>query len=299
MGDLQIISTPQSLNGPLETWFIQNILFSGAPYALGFDSMKISSEVVVYLECGSIDYEVLKQIRMAGKRIILYQMGDELGQADLSRYREFDFVIRNYYRSDVFENVAFDNKVIWVPNGFRTGVGPRARAHIKSAGQRQGFAAFLGWISNPNSYKNERIDFAKAALACGDQLYVLPARNFAGGYNVGLYSAIMEDNIFAPCPSGNSPETIRLYDVLELGCIPIMLKHEFLFSNKALAAIGPVPFVFLDSWSELPDFFKKVKETFPQDLEKWRKQQLLCIGWWSNYKTYISGVILEAICRIH
>lgn len=299
MRNLQIISTPQSLNGPLETWFIQNILFSGAPYALGFDPIRFSGNVVVYLEFGSIDYEVINQMRKTGKRIVLFQMGDELGQADLSRYREFDFVIRNYYRSDVFENVAFDNKVIWVPNGFRSGVGPRAASKIKDVAQRQGFSAFLGWINNPNSFKNERFEFAKAAVACGDHLYVLPSSNFAGGYNVGLYSAIMEDNIYAPCPAGNSPETIRLYDALELGCIPIMLKQEFIISSKALGAIGATPFILLNSWSELPDFLASTKPITLQDMDELRRRQLACIRWWTNYKTYISEVILEAICRIH
>ncbi|WP_162785536.1 exostosin family protein [Polynucleobacter necessarius] len=51
----------------------------------------------------------------------------------------------------------------------------------------------------------------------------MPSHGFVGGYNVGLYSTIMEDSIFAPCPSGNKSETIRLYDALELGCILIFL----------------------------------------------------------------------------
>ena len=149
---------------------------------------------------------------------------------------------------------------MWAPNGFRTGVGPREPTILKNILSRQSLSAFLGWIDNPNSFDQERVSFAKAAANCGDNLFVLPSTGFAGGYNVGLYSAIMEDSIFAPCPAGNSPETIRLYDALETGSIPISLEHEFLNSKEALGRIGLVPFPLLRSWNELPDFLQAMRE---------------------------------------
>ena len=112
----------------------------------------------------------------------------------------------------------------------------------------------------------------------------MPSNGFAGGYNVGLYSAIMEDSIFVPCPSGNNPETIRLYDALELGCIPIPLPHDFLVSKAALASHGSVPFPLLESWSELPQFLIEMKVKAATNPNEILRLQQCCIDWWSNFK---------------
>lgn len=49
MQDIKIVSTPDSLNGALETWFVQNELFQGAPYSLGVDPAHIGKYPVIYL----------------------------------------------------------------------------------------------------------------------------------------------------------------------------------------------------------------------------------------------------------
>jgi len=78
---MQIISSPKTLNAILESGFIQNTLFGGAPYSTQFDPNKSTGQVVVYLELYEIDLERIKQIKASGKKVVLYHMGDEL--ADL------------------------------------------------------------------------------------------------------------------------------------------------------------------------------------------------------------------------
>lgn len=39
------------------------------------------------------------------------------------------------------------------------------------------------------------------------------------------YIALLNNTIFAPCPSGNNPETFRQYEALELGAIPILINR--------------------------------------------------------------------------
>ena len=97
----------------------------------------------------------------------------------------------------------------------------------------------------------------------------------------------MEDSIFAPCPSGNNPETIRLYDALELGCIPISLSHEFLLSKDALGMLGPVPFPVLASWAELPQFLEAMKAKALSSPAEILELQQKCINWWFNFKVAI------------
>jgi len=285
MSNFQIISTPDSLNAALETWFIQNELFGGAPYSLGVNPSQLGDSVIIYLELNQINVELIRYIKSLGNKVVLYHMGAEHLDKDFSGYAECDLVVRNYYFPSIINNSEVGKKILWAPNGFRTGVGPRDKSILKKSSQRQSLAAFLGWLNNAASYNNERASFAGPAAACGEDLYVMPSNGFAGGYNVGLYSAIMEDSIFAPCPSGNNPETIRLYDALELGCIPISLSHDFLISKDALASLGPVPFPLLRSWSELPQFLMEMKAKAISNPVEILNLQQRCIIWWSNFKT--------------
>lgn len=291
----QIIATPDSLNAGLETWFIQNELFGGASYSLGLNPELLGNSVGVYLELNQINIDLIRHIKSLGNKVVLYHMGGERLDKDISAYAECDLVIRNYYFSSIISAAGLGRKVMWAPNGFRTGVGPRAANNLKPSLQRQSIASFLGWIDNASSYNNERASFAGAAAACGENLYLMPSNGFAGGYNVGLYSAIMEDSIFTPCPSGNNPETIRLYDALELGCIPISLSHEFLLSKDALAAIGQVPFPILGSWVELPEFLENMKVKALTNPSEILDLQRSCINWWTNFKTAIQNKISERI----
>jgi len=298
MTSLQIVATPDTLNAALETWFIQNDLLGGAPYNPGFDPEKIRNSTVVYLELGEINPGLIQVLKSAGNKVALFHMGDERADKNSVLYSACDLVIRNYYFSHIVSSVTGAPKVLWAPNGFRTGVGPRSASALKQADQRQAIAAFLGWINNAASYQGERASFAKAAALCGENLFVMPSNGFAGGYNVGLYSAILEDSIFAPCPAGNSPETIRLYDALEVGAIPISLKHDFLVSEDALAAIGPVPFPMIDSWEELPSYLVQMKSMMGTNPAEIIKLQANCIDWWTRYKQAIAGRISDSIKQL-
>jgi hypothetical protein len=296
MSNLQIISTPDSLNGALETWFVQNDLFGGAPYSLGLNPDLLGDSTVVYLELNQINLDLVRHIKSLGNKVVLYHMGGERLDKDISAYPECDLVVRNYYFSSIFH--ATKDKILWAPNGFKTGVGPRDKTVLKLASQRQCLAAFLGWINNAASYNNERASFAGPASQCGENLYVMPSNGFAAGYNVGLYSAIMEDSIFAPCPAGNNPETIRLYDALELGCIPISLSHEFILSPDALALIGPAPFPILGKWAELPQFLEQMKAKALSNPVEILDLQQRCIHWWSDFKIAIQNKILKHISML-
>jgi hypothetical protein len=295
MKNLQIISSPESLNSALETWFVQNELFAGSPFSFEVNLSELDCSVVVYLELNQISIDLIRQIKSFGKKVVLYHMGGEKLDKDVSAYTECDLVVRNYYFQTIIDHSTLNGNILWAPNGFRTGVGPRKASAIKSSLQRQSIASFLGWINNADSFNNERASFSGPAAACGENLYLIPSNGFAAGYNVGLYSAIMEDSIFAPCPSGNNPETIRLYDALELGCIPISLSHPFLLSRDALGLLGSVPFPLLKSWSELPQFLEEMKlKTLANPGEIFDLQKR-CISWWSDCKLAIHKKIFSSM----
>ena len=287
-----ITSSPESLNGALETGFVRDILFQGESYSVGLNID--SDNLVKYLALVDINYEFIKNVKALDKKIILYHMGDEHGVCKNSSYLNCDLVIRNYF----FENVnskSFHPNIIWAPNGYRTGVGPRAIDFIKPVKSRTVLASFLGWLNNPSSYNNERNAFFSCASQIKDKIFLLETSGFASGYNVGLYSAIIEDSIFSPCPAGNSPETIRLYDSLELGTIPISLRHDFLNSKDALGAIGTPPFPQLEDWGQLPNFLNQMEVLARTQPDQIQGLQTECLNWWQAYKKHISSEIATRI----
>ena len=289
-----IIGNPHDLNAIQEIWFIQNVLFAGGKISIGFDPDLLNNQTVIYLELNEISSELIERLRFAKNKIVIYHMGDEFGHMNRSQYGNCDLVIRNYYFTEALRKTDA-SEVIWAPCGFKTGVGPRLSEHLKAANQRQWLASFLGWMNNSKSYQDERVHFSIAASECGENLFLLPTTGFAEGWNVGLYSIAMESSIFAPCPAGNAPETLRLYDALELGCIPISLSHEFLLSKDALASIGPVPFPILGSWDELPPFLESMKSKALSNPGEILELQQRCINWWSDFKIAMQKKISDRI----
>jgi len=285
-----IFSSPDSLNAALETGFIRDILFLKIPFSVGLNINNYDSETLIYLELFDINQQFIEHAKTRTKKIALYHMGDELCNKNKSLYAECDLVIRNYFFEKIYTK-SFHPNILWAPNGYRTGIGPREKNFVKQVKSRSVLASFLGWLNNPNSYNNERAIFFANANQTKEKIFLLESQGFASGYNVGLYSAIIEDSIFSPCPAGNSPETIRLYDSLELGAIPISLKHPFLNSVEALGAIGTPPFPQLDHWDQFPSFLSNMEDLCKTNPEKIQKMQTDCLNWWSNYKRFISNKI--------
>lgn len=330
------LSSPETLNGALETWFVQNELLGGIPISLLESGSALNidakSKHIIYLELFQINRAFIKNMHGAGNKVALIHMGDEFGTKDIAAYGDCDLILRNYYFPEMFSREDLKDRILWIPNGFKSGVGPRTRESLQPATSRQHLASFMGWIDNPDSFareresfgrmvrsirkskggrlalfsrwldrkthfNKERREFSRSTFQCED-LYLLSSSGFASGNNVGLYSAIMENSVFAPCPAGNSPETIRLYDALESGCIPISMDHLFLRSEDALAAIGPVPFPIIQSWDQLPTLLAEMKLRLEESPQKILDLQNQCVTWWASYKKYISQIICNRISQL-
>lgn len=321
----QLIGDDQTLNHAHEVRFIQDVLLGGCAYQLKSHEPQLFKKTVVYLELFNPDYQWIQTLRGKEKKIALIHMGDEFAKKDVSAYSECDLVMRSYFFPEMFDLPHLKNKILWIPGGYKSGVGPRPPQQLCLVEHRTQFAAFLGWIHNPDSFNRERDSFARvvreirknpgecymrferwfnrkrfpsqerrsfvSAALESDDLYLLSSSGFSAGKNVGLYSAMLENTIFAPCPAGNSPETIRLYDVLESGAIPISLDHEFLRSPLALGAIGRVPFPILYQWEELPSFLSTMKERLKNNPAAIQELQKNCIDWWTSYKAFIAKKI--------
>ena len=68
------------------------------------------------------------------------------------------------------------------------------------------------------------------------------------------YIPKLADTVFCPCPSGNNPETFRLYEALEVGCIPLFVRPP---EDKDFTKHGEwnsYPGVIFNSWNDLNPF---------------------------------------------
>ena len=164
-------------------------------------------------------------------------------------------------------------------------------SHPKPVAARKQFARFIGWLSNANSLNNERAHFEWAAKSCENLLQCIPTQGFAGGFSPDLYKHLMEDTIFAPCPAGNAAETIRIFDALECGCIPISLQQSFLQKQKAL--INP-PFLVLTEWNQLSQKLQELAD-LKSNLEELADLQTRTIYYWRSTKTLAQSIVKRSL----
>jgi hypothetical protein len=282
MRPIFLITNEQTSNKILESWFVQNLFLQGLPLGWESESELLSGATVVYLEVGKPNAALIRSLAARGNNLVLYHMGDEVGaNFDRDCYLECDLVLRNYYLAPIFDDPDLRAKTIWVPNGFKSGIGPRQPETLRKASRRRFLSSFLGWIDNKTAYGNERVGFRDMALRHPADVLLRQTPHFGGGYSPGLYVMTMEHSIFAPCPAGNSPETIRLYDALELGCIPVSLDHDFLRSGAAL--VHP-PFPVVSSWLEFPTLMARMRDLRTAKPDALDAMQAECLEWWGTLK---------------
>ena len=101
------------------------------------------------------------------------------------------------------------------------------------------------------------------------------------GFTQGLQPADYYDALkrakVAPCPSGPlTPDTFRLYEALEAGCLPVVDRTPISVKQGYWARVyGHVPFPVVDSWSELPAIIKNLD--WPADVNR-------AGSWWAQHK---------------
>jgi len=257
----------------MELDFIFREIFPGCLYTIDIHQA-ISARCIVYME-HDLDVNIAKYIIANGKNLVIYHLGDERGDKTTDAYQFAQAILRNYYHKQIFEREDYQSKTFWMPNGYRNGIGRGPHSAVKPASQRKQLARFIGWLNNTESINGERQAFKHVAQNIPTLLDCVSMPGFGGNFSPHLYAALMEESVFAPCPAGNAKETIRLFDVLETGCIPITLRHEFLQDTRMLA---PCPYVFLDSWDQLQEFM--LKHTLPDSKLHFEANQIKVINHW-------------------
>lgn len=167
-----------------------------------------------------------------------------------------------------------DDVSFHLPNGYR----PDTRNYLSGIDEpyRKYDYFFAGQITHDRRY-----DMAK-------QIPELPRKGILGkfirtqsfgeeGIEYSDYMTHMTSSKIALCPSGpESPDSFRLYEALEAGCLPIVDAYSsnhrhpgfwrYLFGDD-------IPFPIIEHWEALPDLIPELLKSWPHNANK-------AFAWW-------------------
>jgi hypothetical protein len=185
-------------------------------------------KLFAYYESNSIEYVVL-------------HLSDEHNSDDISFYdaKCCVKVIRNYIRPNLSE------KVLVIPLGYhytlRNGI-DTPLSHTPQLPFRSNVWCFFGtnW--------NNRAAILEPLKSVGKySCKLFNEWNDPENLTREEYCATLLDSVFVPCIGGNNPETFRLYEALECGCIPLLVNDSPYFSYITKY----IPLLNLTHWSQV------------------------------------------------
>ena len=259
---------------------VRQIVFGGDNERIFADDMLIVVRHANPATADNIGY-VAEARRRGCRNLGILHMGDEKGDIDLGFYTDADYVLRNYYFPQALTAPpgARPRSIQWIPNGYANAVGPQPTDRHLPMRHRSIVGFFAGQTAaDPTTKRGEMICVAQEnRLPC----VVVGTQGFAQGLSPVEYAGHLANARFALVPAGNSEETIRLYDALEAGAIPVALKAPFL---AAANAIENPPFVLLDAWADLAPFMADYQKRAAADPDFMEDRRLATARWWTAFK---------------
>lgn len=212
--------------------------------------------------------------RFADKPCVIIHLSDEFRSNPIDIYKYASLVFRNYARRDVPEHVvAYPlgctlGKV--VPEGYR----------IKPPSERRYVWSFAGEIDETKS--PDRLVAKEVFESLGPSHLRLTSsfeESLRGGLAPEEYGAMLNDSVFALCPSGNrSLDTFRHYEAAMYGAIPLAVG-----ARKALyrTFVRPfaAPFLFSRSWDEA----RAKVEGLMKEPDRLAAMQRDLLDWWARW----------------
>ena len=211
----------------------------------------------------------------------LFQISDECYSGGYSIYSKFDFVLRNYY-SLIFEQPG----VMVLPLGFTTHSINQRR--IVPATERALLWSFAGakTAARLKMYKAFKSIDPNACYFYENRKHQKPALDREA------FMGVLAQTVFSPCPMGNVVlETFRLYESLEMGCIPIVECRPWMPYFDRLMPGHPLPKFF--SWYAARSFV----ETLLKDKHRLADYQSTLSEWWCSYKMTLQNEVKSFISR--
>jgi hypothetical protein len=221
-------------------------------------------------------------------------MGDESGHDTTEYYKDAWMVFRNYWKE-----MSWSNHVMFVPLGTKIGLGLGSPQVFLSASKRRYLANFVGSVRSNRKYMLRKLSYKR------DICYIKSDRGWAApdGLHTVLYRSILLDSKFTLAPFGNNEESLRFYEALESGSIPIVEtskhSHGDFIENGVSGNNVSIPIPRIDNWRDLDNLLRYYDER-PDILDKLQKD---VINWWGlaklKFQEKIKKIVDDSFARAY
>ena len=242
--------------------------------------------IIVVSEPTKASQAYFNKLRRRKYKFGIIHLSDEFYQHDTAFYAGAQFILRNLWH----KKFKCNPKVFFFPLGYNKGFWSQwDQKPLFNVSERQYSWSFAGQIKHkPNrkrmvqAMKNIPSHFFHETFQFGD----------SKGLSRHDYRQLMLDTIFIPCPTGFwNLDSFRVYEALECGCIPIVLKQPLDYFKKQY---GDHPFIAVDHWSEAPEIVNRLLDD-PTALEERRQR---CYKWWQKYKMRLKNQVADLVKRL-
>lgn len=228
----------------------------------------LTNQLVIYYSVGnqSIKTEIDEFIKQLDQEFTLIQLSDETLIAKKIRNKNAKIILRSYFNPNINSS-----KTYTIPLGYQNGFQEIDNPKIED---RKYIWSFFGQIYSSRNFMVE-------SLKTVQPNYVNQNKSFMSEdiVNPEEVKKVYRDTIFAPCPDGYiNPDTFRIMEVLESGCIPIVKSFKSIDYFKYV--YGNHPFIVLKDWSEAIEIIKR----YTEDKELLNSKQNEITLWYKEYK---------------
>ena len=216
-----------------------------------------------------------------GCNVVLLHFGDGAFREDRSAYAHCIEIWRHHWSAAMAE----EPRARYLPLGYKNGF--QRAGGMLAAADRPSLWGFAGDVN-----KTTRQVMLSAMRTFGAGREHLTDRWLSpDALPVTAYREFMDNIIFAPCPKGFvSPDSFRLFEALEAGCIPIVEKRGPGLDDYYATVFGPHPIPTVADWAEAPALIRGVLDR--GETEALRQE---CQAWWRDYQPRVRAEISAAL----
>lgn len=253
--------------------------------SLDLDSLH-EETIIVVVESNPLSWKqirALEKCKNRGIRVGAFHLSDETLKANCSWYSKVDFVFRQYFHPEKNTISNVECIPLGCKQGFQTDL---QEQDLKTFAERSFLWSFMGQV-----VKSNRLAMFKSFRKIKGPSYHHFNKDFNSSdcLSISDYQAVFFETQFAPCPFGfHNPDTFRLYEALESGCIPIVEDPE---DNYFRNFYEDPPFIILHKWQEL----SRIIKPYLEDENLAEIKRLECFRWWKEEKRKVQKNITEKI----
>jgi GR25 family glycosyltransferase involved in LPS biosynthesis len=269
-----------------KTWL--NELF-GKPKTLEFNRVAFNEvpqikDPIFFVQRGQIEEYTRYFQKLEAKNIDFYvlHLSDEHGNDNIDFYElsHCKKVVRNYVRNGL------SNKVLVIPLGYHNTFSQGMENPFERTPQlpfRSQVWSFFG-----TNWNNRSAILEPYKVFQPHKSELFNEWNHPKSLEKKEYLSILLDTVFVPCIGGNNLETFRLYEALECGCIPIIVKE-----NNSIQFIKYInqylQLIVLEDWSQGIGFIQQLLDN-KEMLEQYR---FMVLKNYQSMKGYFKGQVQE------